>query len=172
MRAVPGQVRPFDIPGLDSSHFGIIVVRSLSRRGFNGHVLRDPLPIVPLADESTPILDSQVDVVISSLEARFLVAFGRCGQHIDAVVVARGQFDRLALGHNRVGRGICWEREVELRITTRDFRGQCRRCKMKPHIIKSDLRGQHLRRHGVAFAIKSIAGVSAIVTGNRNVVFQ
>src|ERR1017187_428487 len=68
VRAIPRQVGALDIAWLDAGHLAVIVVRG---------IFRAPLPVVPLADESAPVLNIQLGLLPTDTEYGFLIAFRR-----------------------------------------------------------------------------------------------
>src|ERR1035437_7407125 len=128
MRAIPSEVGTLDIARLDTGHLPVTVMRG---------VLRDPLSVVPLSDESAPVLDVQVDPSVADFQRRLLIAVCRSCQHVHAVIVARRQINRLPLRNDSIG-----------------YAG-LRRGELESHIVERNLYRQYLRRQSVALSVES-----------------
>src|SRR5207249_2100336 len=148
MRAIPHQVRALDVARLDPGHPRVIIMcfasRSRRDRG-NGYVLRGPLPVVPLADESAPVLNVQLDSLSPHFERGSLIAIGGGRQHVNSVKAARRKINRLPFRYERVG--------------CAGLRGS----QLKLHAVKLNLRRQHLRGQCIAFAVKSNCRLRAAI---------
>ena len=98
MRAVPRQVRALDVAWPDAGHLRIIVVHGSCRPRTacgNRSIFRSPLPVVPLPDESAPVLNIQLNSLTACFERSFLVTIDRSGQQVQTVSVSRRKLDRL-----------------------------------------------------------------------------
>ena len=145
MARKPCQVRTLDVAGLQPRHFAIVVMRCVQCA---------PLPIVPLADESAPVLNIEFNFFVADFKRGFLVAIVRCGKQVEAIGMARWQVDCLPARHNRVGRAGLG------------------RSQLKPHIVEHDLRGQHLSGKRVALAVEAVRRAIAVIAGCREVIGQ
>ena len=82
MRAEPRQVRALDVARPDAGHLRVIVVHGASRPPSacrNHGVFRRPLPVIPLPDESAPVLNIQLESFTACFEHGFLVAINGSG---------------------------------------------------------------------------------------------
>src|ERR1035437_9966317 len=103
MRGEPRDLRALDEARLQAGHFPVRVdprSRSPGRSACprrDGHFLALPDAVVPLADESAPVLDGRIDGLLAHAECGFLVAIRGGCQHVHAVELSRWKRDRLAL---------------------------------------------------------------------------
>ena len=99
VRAVPRQIGALDIARLDARHFRIIIsLRSgwpVSARG-NGYFFCGPLPVVPLPDESAPVLNVELDTLAACFQGGFLIPIER-GIWLYAATAAAPAGERLTL---------------------------------------------------------------------------
>src|SRR5208283_6094418 len=115
MRAVPRQVGSLDEGGFDADHFAIVVVRSIFGR---------PLSVVPLADESSPVLNVQLDGGAAYLERRLLIAISRSREHVQPVVGACRQINCLSFRDYCIARARSCRSELEFDIAEFNLRRQ------------------------------------------------
>src|SRR5712691_935931 len=111
MRSEPRQRSAFDEARRDPDHFAIRfgsgartlqLRRDIRRRARRWRAWRDrhffrlPLSIVPLTNKAAPILNVQIDRIVTDAKRRHLIAVSRSGYDIDAIERPARQRDRLA----------------------------------------------------------------------------
>src|ERR1035441_5996908 len=82
-----------------------------------------PLPVVPLANESAPVLDVKFNFLVGDFEGCFLISVRRSCQQVNAIEVASGQSDGLALRNDCIRCAGCGLGECERHIVDRNLRG-------------------------------------------------
>src|SRR5580658_1183259 len=112
MIAIPSQWRALYVARLDSGHFCIFIhlgVRRPARPRGDRLLLRFPLAVIPLTDEPAPVFHLERLLLVADLERCILVAIDCGGEHINTVIGAFWQMDRLPIGDDGIGRaGLDW----------------------------------------------------------------
>src|ERR1039458_1267324 len=124
MRAVPCQGRAFDVAGANPGHLGVVVMlgpggTAWARRHL--HIAGLPLPVIPLPDESTPVLDVQRGGAIADAEISFLIAVDGGRQDVSTVVLALRQLDALPIGNHSIGCAVLRRRQMHSRALALKF---------------------------------------------------
>src|ERR1043165_8118349 len=148
MRGEPGKRRALDEAGRDARHLAVRVdarARALQERGDVGRRVRRrrawwnlhfglfPLPVVPLADEASPVLNRKLARLVADAERRLLVTTNRRCEDVQAPHSGR-------------------ERN---RLPARNERAYSATRELKGDSAVRQLARQHLQRQGVPFTVKS-----------------
>src|SRR2546426_86028 len=133
LRTEPGDVCPLNEARPQAQHLSVGIdarsYRSSSRRCWCARALLDyffrsfPNAIVPLPNETSPVLDRSLNRFITDAEGGLLIAIGG-GEQIDSIVLSGRKRDRLTVGHDRIGFAISGGSQVEANSTINDLARQ------------------------------------------------
>src|SRR5215469_10032703 len=137
--AVPREIGALNVARFDAGHFTILVVLRIDRT---------PLPVVPLPDKATPVLDIQVDSLHPDIELCHLVALSGRSQNVKAIEAAGREFDHLPAWDHRIRGSRLGGGKAEM------------------HTVEGNLRGQHFGWQSVTLAVETRVGFLAVVAGN------
>src|SRR5712692_9886111 len=112
-----------------SLHDALPICSRRRRARRNRNFFRFPLPIVPLADKASPILNVQIDGLAADTECRLLIAVSRSGHDVHAIEMAGWQRERLAFRDQGIGGSFCSRTKLEtnaviLQSARQHLRGQ------------------------------------------------